>query len=66
MRVEFPAWLPLVSGGRVAVGGDKLRHWGISETWRIRWADGATTIVKRGAGAVGGVVWTLRAVSSRR
>jgi len=50
MRVEFPAWLPLVSGGRVAAGGDKLRHWGISETWRIGWADGTTTIVKRGAG----------------
>jgi Ser/Thr protein kinase RdoA (MazF antagonist) len=49
-RAEFPAWLPLVSGARVAVRGDKLRHWGISETWRIRWADGSTAIVKRGAG----------------
>jgi len=46
----FPSWLPLVSEGRVAVSGDKLRHWGISETWRIRWADGSTTIAKRGAG----------------
>jgi len=66
MRTEFPDWLALVSGDRVAVGGDKLRHWGISETWRVGWADDTTTIVKRGAGAVGGVVWTLRAVSSRR
>jgi Ser/Thr protein kinase RdoA (MazF antagonist) len=48
--VDFPAWLPLVSDSRVAVSGDKLRHWGISETWRIRWADGPATIVKRGAG----------------
>lgn len=48
--VPFPDWLALVSGGRVALGGDKLRHWGISETWRIRWAAGPTTIVKRGAG----------------
>ncbi|GLY99566.1 hypothetical protein [Actinoplanes sp. NBRC 103695] len=49
--MDSPGWLPLVSGGRVAVGGDKLRHWGISETWRIRWTGGSTTIVKRGAGA---------------
>jgi Ser/Thr protein kinase RdoA (MazF antagonist) len=47
---ELPEWLALVSGDRVAVDGDKLRHWGISETWRIRWTDGPTTIVKRGAG----------------
>ncbi|MFG1605079.1 phosphotransferase [Actinoplanes sp. NPDC049265] len=47
---HLPAWLPLVSEGRVAAGGDKLRHWGISETWRIRWADGSSSIVKRGAG----------------
>ncbi|WP_345629723.1 phosphotransferase [Rugosimonospora acidiphila] len=46
----MPGWLGLVAGGRVAVGGDKLRHWGISETWRIRWAAGPTTIVKRCAG----------------
>lgn len=49
-QVEFPTWLALVSGGRVAVSGDKLRHWGISETWRIAWIDGSTTIVKRAAG----------------
>jgi len=49
-EAKLPEWLPLVSGGRVAVGGDKLRHWGISETWRICWTDGPTTIVKRGAG----------------
>ena len=48
--MEFPAWLSLVSADRVAVGGDKLRHWGISETWRIRWTGGSTSIVKRGAG----------------
>jgi Ser/Thr protein kinase RdoA (MazF antagonist) len=47
---HVPAWLPLVSDGRVAVSGDKLRHWGISETWRIRWTDGPTTIVKRASG----------------
>jgi Ser/Thr protein kinase RdoA (MazF antagonist) len=47
---RLPEWLPLVSGDRVAVGGDKLRHWGISETWRISWIDGPTTIVKRCAG----------------
>ena len=46
----LPEWLALVSSGRVAVGGDKLRHWGISETWRICWADGPTTIVKRATG----------------
>lgn len=49
-EARLPEWLPLVSGGRVAVGGDKLRHWGISETWRICWTDGPTTVVKRGAG----------------
>jgi Ser/Thr protein kinase RdoA (MazF antagonist) len=47
---KVPPWLSLVSGGRVAVDGDKLRHWGISETWRIRWTEGPTTIVKRSAG----------------
>jgi Ser/Thr protein kinase RdoA (MazF antagonist) len=50
VRAELPRWLPLVAGGRVAAGGDKLRHWGISETWRIHWSDGPTTIVKRAAG----------------
>jgi phosphotransferase family enzyme len=47
---DFPAWLPLVSDGRPVADGTKLRHWGISETWRIRWADGSSSIVKRGAG----------------
>ncbi len=47
---ELPVWLAAVSDGRVAVGGDRLRHWGLSETWRIGWTDGSTTIVKRSAG----------------
>jgi Ser/Thr protein kinase RdoA (MazF antagonist) len=46
----LPTWLRLVSDGRTAAGGDRLRHWGLSETWRVRWTDGPTTIVKRGAG----------------
>ncbi|RQX01611.1 phosphotransferase [Micromonospora arida] len=50
MQAKLPPWLSLVSDGQAAVGGDRLRHWGISETWRICWTDGSTTIVKRGAG----------------
>lgn len=46
----LPAWLRLVSDGRTAAGDDRLRHWGISETWRVRWTEGPSTIVKRGAG----------------
>jgi phosphotransferase family enzyme len=46
----LPEWLPLVAGGRVATGGDSLRHWGINETWRIHWAGGPATIVKRSGG----------------
>jgi Ser/Thr protein kinase RdoA (MazF antagonist) len=49
-KPNFPRWLPLVADGRVAVNGDKLRHWGISETWRIGWTDRSTSIVKRGSG----------------
>jgi Ser/Thr protein kinase RdoA (MazF antagonist) len=49
-ETELPAWLRLVSNGRAAAGGERLRHWGISETWRVRWTDGSTTIVKRGTG----------------
>ncbi len=50
MSAERPDWLGLVAGDCVALGGDKLRHWGGSETWRIRWADGSTAIVKRADG----------------
>jgi hypothetical protein len=50
MRTDLPGWLAPVSGGRVAVGGGPLRHWGLCETWRIRWADGSTTVVKRSSG----------------
>ncbi|MEV6633572.1 phosphotransferase [Actinoplanes sp. NPDC051470] len=48
--MEVPGWVSVVCGGRVAAGGDQLRCWGISETWRVRWDDGSTAIVKRGAG----------------
>lgn len=45
-----PDWINTVAGDRIAIGGKQLRHWAFSETWRIRWADGTTTIVKRGSG----------------
>jgi hypothetical protein len=50
MPSELPEWLGVVVGEVAPTDGDRLRHWGISETWRIRWTDGSTTIVKRGAG----------------
>ncbi len=48
--MQTPDWLGRVAGGRVPVGGDQLRAWGICDTWRVRWADGTTTVAKRVAG----------------
>ena len=50
MPTELPEWLALVADDRVPVDGDRLRRWGGNETWRIHWADGPSTIVKRGDG----------------
>jgi hypothetical protein len=50
VSADPPEWLDAVAAGRVATGGERLRAWGVSETWRVRWDAGPATIVKRGDG----------------